>query len=111
MRSLCENEVAAECLAVKSPHACIDDLTEEKLAGRAAAAAPSGPSWAPHPAAIAVPAVCAGALQYRAPFGAAVSTSLLSTDVLLLDGRVFCLGCCLPASPDGFVSLTCMFCF
>jgi hypothetical protein len=58
MRSLCEHEVSAACLAVKSPQACIDDLTEEQLAAQAAASA----SGRPHPAAIAVAVVGAGAL-------------------------------------------------
>jgi hypothetical protein len=79
MRSLCENEVAASCLAVKSPQACIDDLTEQKLAESAAAAAPSGP-WAPHPAAVAVPAVCACTLQCRAPFGAVATAHIAALD-------------------------------
>ncbi|WIA36801.1 hypothetical protein OEZ86_008056 [Tetradesmus obliquus] len=55
MRSLCKHEVSAACLAVKSPQACIDDLTEQELQAQTAAAAPGRP----HPAAIAVPVVAA----------------------------------------------------
>jgi hypothetical protein len=56
MRSLCENVVPAACLAVKSPSACIDDLTAEVLAQRAAAAGAGQPS----PASVVVPAIAAG---------------------------------------------------
>ncbi|KAF6247047.1 hypothetical protein COO60DRAFT_1649641 [Scenedesmus sp. NREL 46B-D3] len=56
MRSLCEHEVPASRLAVKRPQACIDDLTGERLAARAAAAT----SGHPRAAAVAVPVVAAG---------------------------------------------------
>jgi hypothetical protein len=61
MRNLSVNEVAAACLAVKSPSACIDDLMTE-VAARGATAAGSG---GPHPAAVLLPAIAAGVLYAR----------------------------------------------
>lgn len=73
MRSLCKHEVSAACLAVKSPQACIDDLTEQELQAQTAAAAPGRP----HPAAIAVPVVAAGEPLHAAVF-AVLTLQLMS---------------------------------
>jgi hypothetical protein len=57
MRVLCENTVSPACLATKEPQTCIEELTDQVLAARAAAAVEPGP---PHPAAVVVPTLCAG---------------------------------------------------
>ncbi|WIA16604.1 hypothetical protein OEZ85_013271 [Tetradesmus obliquus] len=52
-RSLCEHTVSAACLANKEPQVCIEEIIDETLAARRAAAN----NGRPHPAAIVVPAI------------------------------------------------------
>jgi hypothetical protein len=85
MRSLCQNEVSDACLAVKSPSACIDDLTAAVLAR--GDAAPGG--GRPSPAAVVLPAIAAG-----------VWNRVAARTACVLRGCPMHVACCMAAAQD-----------